>query len=113
MARELSEEPAELSFTRFEPTHELSARRDQVLELARQYGGTNVRVFGSVARGEDTEASDIDLLVDLAAGGDTLLRLAGLAEELSSLLACQVDVATVDLLRDEAREEALHGAVPL
>lgn len=83
-----------------------------MLELADRYGATNVRVFGSVARGQDTEASDIDLLVDLD-GGDALLTLAGLTEELSSLLGCRVDVATADLLRDHVRQDALRTAIPL
>jgi uncharacterized protein len=56
-----------------------------VLEIAHRRGASNVRVFGSVARGEDTETSDIDLLVDLPAR-QTLLTLAGLAEELSDAL---------------------------
>jgi uncharacterized protein len=71
-----------------------------------------VRVFGSVARGEDTEASDIDLLVDLPSG-QTLLMLAGLAQELSDALGATVDVATLDVLREDVREEAIRTAIPL
>ena len=90
----------------------LRAHLDEVLEIAGRYGATNLRVFGSVARGEDTEASDIDLLVDLPAG-DTILVLAGLAEELSRAVGVHVDVATSDVLRDEIRAEAIRTAVPL
>jgi uncharacterized protein len=83
-----------------------------VLEIAWRRGASNVRVFGSVARGEDSEASDIDLLVDLPVR-QRLLTLAGLAEELSDVLGVTVDVATVDLLRDEVRPEAIRDAIPL
>lgn len=58
----------------------LKRRRKRVLELARRRGAINVRVFGSVAREEDTEESDIDLLVDLQPG-HTILDLVGLRRE--------------------------------
>lgn len=68
-------------------------------------------MFGSIARGEDAESSDVDLLVDLPAG-DVLMTVAGLSEELSDLLGCRVDTATVELLRPEVREMVLREAVP-
>ncbi|HVN62743.1 MAG TPA: nucleotidyltransferase family protein [Gaiellaceae bacterium] len=77
--------------------------------MARRYGASNLRIFGSVARGEDTETSDIDLLVDLP-DGPTLLALAGLAQELSDLVGVKVDVATTDILREEIRDHALRHA---
>jgi uncharacterized protein len=86
--------------------------RAEILEIAGRYGASNVRLFGSVARGEDTAASDIDLLVDMAAGS-TLLSLAGLAEELTSLIGVKVDVATPDILRDEIRADALASLTAL
>jgi len=57
--------------------------RDQVLSIAERYGATNVRLFGSVARGEDDDQSDIDLIVDMAPGR-SLFDLGGLLMELNA-----------------------------
>jgi len=75
-------------------------------------GADNVRVFGSVARGEDSTQSDIDLLVDLRTDA-TLLELAGLREDLAGLLGSRVDVATPGMLKPAVRKRALAEAVPL
>jgi predicted nucleotidyltransferase len=91
----------------------LAEHRAEILEVAARYGATNVRVFGSAARGQATGESDIDLIVDMAPIGDTLLRLAGLTEELTSLVGVKVDVATEELLREEIRDEAVADATPL
>jgi uncharacterized protein len=91
----------------------LAVHRDQVLEIAARYGATNVRVFGSVARGEDTISSDIDLLVDIPARQAVLLSVAGLIEELRDLLGVSVHVATAEMLRDEIRDGVLATAAPL
>ncbi|WP_114908188.1 nucleotidyltransferase family protein [Ornithinimicrobium murale] len=88
------------------------ARRDVVHEILGRYGATNPRLFGSVARGEASDRSDLDLLVDLVpAGGNELLRVSGIAEELSELLDRRVDVVTQSLLRDEVSATALADAV--
>ncbi len=71
-----------------------------------------MRVFGSVARGEDTESSDIDLLVDLD-DGVGLVALAGLARELTGLLGVTVDVVPADSLKRAIRSEVLAEAIPL
>lgn len=93
----------------------LRRNRKKVLEAAARRGAHNVRVFGSVARGEDAEASDIDLLVDLD-DGVGVVGLAGLARELTDLLDVHVDVVPVSALKrrfpsvstsDEALAEAL------
>lgn len=91
---------------------ELSRRRAAVLAIAEDAGASRVRLFGSVARGDDTEASDVDLLVTLAPGR-TLLDLARLELSLESLLGRPVDVVTEATLRVEVREAALREAVPL
>ncbi|SRR6266545_6462722 len=98
-------------------SHELLRReRDRILALLAQRGIREVQVFGSVARGEDTGRSDIDLLVELpdneSLGGE-LLTVLGLSEELSELLGTRVDVATARVLRSSVRERALAEAVPL
>jgi uncharacterized protein len=73
---------------------------------------TNPRVFGSVARGDATSESDIDLLVDLMpGGGNELLRVAGIAEELSGLLGTRVDVVAASLLRGEVSASAVADSV--
>ena len=85
------------------------ARVDEVLD---RYSATNLRLFGSVARGDACEDSDLDLLVDLASGaGNEMLRVSGLAEELSELLGVRVDVVAAPLLRDEVSATALEDAV--
>jgi len=77
-----------------------------------RYAATNPRLFGSVARGDATSGSDIDLLVDLSPGGGSeLLRVSGLAEELTVLLGARVDVVAASLLRGEVSSNALGDAV--
>ncbi|MGJ7440548.1 nucleotidyltransferase family protein [Aquipuribacter sp. MA13-6] len=69
-------------------------------------------MFGSAARGDTRDDSDLGLLVDLAPGsGDELLRVSGLAEELSELPGVRVDVVAAPLLRDEVSATALADAV--
>lgn len=81
-------------------------------EICQRYAATNPRLFGSVARGDATADSDIDLLVDLVpGGGNELLRVSGIAEELSELLGTRVDVVAASLLRGEVSSSALADAV--
>ena len=71
----------------------------------------NPRLFGSVARGDATADSDIDLLVDLLpGGGNELMRVAGISEELSQLLGRRVDVVASSLLRDGVSKSAMAEA---
>jgi uncharacterized protein len=92
----------------------LEAKREDILRLAKQYGAFNVRVFGSVARGDADEQSDIDLLVDMEPGR-SLLDLAGLWMDLEELLGCKVDVVTERGLRERERihKRVLKEAVAL
>jgi uncharacterized protein len=71
----------------------LRAHRDEILRLAARRGVSNIRVFGSVARGDATPDSDIDLLVDFEVG-ESGLDLIAFAEELEALLGYRVDVGT-------------------
>lgn len=89
---------------------DLRTRRDEILALAARHGAHNVRIFGSVARGDADEASDVDVLVDMDAGR-TLLDLAGLEEDLTGLLGCRVEVGTT--LRPAARRRAEGEVTPL
>ena len=90
----------------------LDSKRSQVLELAQRYGARNVRMIGSVARGDARPDSDLDLLVDLERGR-SLLDQAALMIELEKLLGCRVDVATDQGLSSRVRERVLKEAVPL
>jgi predicted nucleotidyltransferase len=91
----------------------LKSRRDEILAIAERHGASNVRVFGSVARGEASPDSDVDFLVDLEPGR-TLLDHGQLQADLENLLGCHVDVITDrGLLRSHARARVLEEAVPL
>ena len=90
----------------------LAQNKDGIREICRRYGASNIRVFGSVARHDAGEASDIDLLVDLEPGR-TLFDLGGLSYDLERLLGRRVDVATPGLLRARIRSRILQEAVPL
>ncbi len=91
---------------------ELQARRAELLQVAARRGAKNLRVFGSVARREDTARSDIDLLVEMEAGR-SLVDLAGLREDMAEALGRSVDVVTDRSLYPYLRERILREAVPL
>jgi predicted nucleotidyltransferase len=90
----------------------LQTKREDILRIATMYGAYNVRVFGSVARGEADSESDVDLLVDMEPGR-SLFDLGGLLMDLQDLLGCNVDVVTEDGLRDRIRKRVLKEAVAL
>lgn len=90
----------------------LKDRREDILRIAAQHGAHNVRVFGSVARGEAGPDSDVDLLVEMEAGR-SLLDLGGLLMDLQALLGREVDVVTDKGLRDRIRTRVLQEARPL
>jgi len=88
------------------------SRKEQILALAAKYGASNVRIFGSVARGTADENSDVDFLVNLAPGR-SLFDLGGLLYELQKLLGRNVDVITPAGLRPRIRDRVLKEAVPI
>jgi len=90
----------------------LKSRREEILSIAASHGARNVRVFGSVARGEAGENSDIDLLVELDQGR-SLLDLAWLVVDLEELLERKVDVVTEQGLYWLLRRRILKEARPL
>lgn len=90
----------------------LIQNRDQILKIASDYGAYNVRVFGSVARGEETPQSDIDFLVDLQPGR-SLLDLGGLLYDLQELLNTEVDVITEKGLQPRIKKKILKEAVAI
>ena len=89
-----------------------TANKPEILRLAARYGARNVRVFGSVARGESDEQSDVDFLVDLEPGR-SLFDLGGLLIALEELLGRPVDVVTEKGLRPRIREQVQASAVEL
>ena len=90
----------------------LRSRRTEILEVARKHGARNVRIFGSVARGDAGPDSDVDILVELETGRG-LLDHAALMLDLSDLLGCKVDVVTDRGIRPRIRDRVLLEAVPL
>ena len=86
--------------------------RHEIVRVAKRYGASNVRVFGSVVRGEDKADSDIDLLVALERGR-TLLDLVALEEELTALLGRKVDVVVEGGLSPYIGPNILREAVGL
>jgi len=90
----------------------LKNRREEILKIAARNGAVNVRVFGSVVRGENRPDSDIDFLVNLEVGR-SLMDLARLLRELNALLGCPVDVVTEAGLRPRIKPQVLKEARPL
>lgn len=90
----------------------LQETREEILAIAAKYGAYNVRIFGSVARGEADAESDVDFLVEMEAER-SLFDLGGLLMELQDLLGCQVDIVTEKGLRKKIRERVLSEAMPL
>ena len=90
----------------------LKSRREEILAIAAKYGVRNVRIFGSVARGEADDESDVDLLVE-PMPGFTLLKSSAMTRELEGLLGRRVDVVSERGLRERIRDRVIKEAVPL
>ena len=90
----------------------LKFRREAILQIARRHGVGRIRVFGSYARGDARDGSDLDLLIDIE-GPTTPWFPGGLVAELEALLGCRVDVVELEALRAEIRAQTLAEAVPL
>ena len=90
----------------------LAEKREEILRLAASRGARNVRVFGSVVRGEATEESDIDLLVEVESGR-SLLDVVGLWLDLQELLDRKVDLLTDAGVNRHLRERIMSEARPL
>ncbi len=90
----------------------LKEKRNEILRIAARYGARNVRVFGSVARGEADEHSDVDFLVEMEPGR-SLFDMGGLLMELRELLDCKVDVVSERGIKPRIRERVLKEAVAL
>ncbi len=87
-------------------------RREEILRLAARHGAYNVRIFGSVARGEARSESDLDLLVSMEKGR-SLLDLIGFCQDIEDLFGCKVDVVTDGGLSPYLKDRIMAEAVPL
>jgi hypothetical protein len=91
---------------------QLIKNRDEILSIAAKHGAYNVRLFGSAVRGEATDTSDIDLLVDFE-DGRSLFDLIAFKQDLEDMLGREVDVVTDEALHWYIREQVMNEAVPL
>jgi uncharacterized protein len=94
------------------PSETLRANIAVVRHIASRIGATNIRVFGSVVRGEDTQGSDLDILIDVPRG-TTLPDLVGVERELAQALGVKVDLLTPGDLHPRFRDDVLREARPL
>jgi len=90
----------------------LQQKREAILEIARRYGASDIRIFGSVARGDNTEASDVDLIVRFEPGR-SLFDHGGLLMDLQDLLGVKVDVISEHGMRERFRNHVMKEAIPL
>jgi predicted nucleotidyltransferase len=92
----------------------LNHHRDAVARLLDKYQASDPRLFGSVARGDASEGSDIDAIITIDADQtNPLMAVAGLSDGLSTLLDTPVDVVTPSLLRDAVAQSTVRDMVPL
>jgi predicted nucleotidyltransferase len=101
---------AETTTRRLPTLAELRGRRDEILKIASRYGVFNIRVFGSVARGDATDSSDVDLLVDIE-DGRSLFDLGAFYMDLRDLLGYEIDLGTE--VKPRLRADVDAEAVPL
>jgi predicted nucleotidyltransferase len=94
------------------PSEALAKHRDKVLEIVARYPVSNPRIFGSAARGDDTQGSDLDLLVH-PEGKRTYFDLAQLALDLEGLLGCKVDLGEDNALKSHTADRILADARPI
>lgn len=88
----------------------LGDKREEILAIAAHHGASNVRIFGSVARGKARPDSDVDFLVEIEAGRSLLDRI-GLIQDLEDLLGRKVDVAKAENLHEWIRDRVLKEAI--
>ena len=90
----------------------LREKREEIKRIAAKHGATNIRVFGSAARGEARASSDVDLLVDTTPDTSSWFP-AGLVVDLEEILGCKVEVVTEKGLSPYLKDRVLEEAVPL
>ena len=95
------------------PSDALRLHRGDIRRVVEQYGASNPRVFGSVLHGEDSDESDLDLLVDPIEGKTTLASLVRIKREIESLTGVRTDVLTPMALHERFRQAVLAEAEPV
>ena len=95
------------------PSIALDHNRNALVELSARHRLVNVRVFGSVSRGEDVDGSDLDLLVDAVPDVTTLFDIVALKAEAQNLLGIPVDIRTLDDINERFQARVLDEAKPL
>jgi predicted nucleotidyltransferase len=91
----------------------LQEKREEIIKIAIKHGAYNIRAFGSVAREEDNEKSDIDFLIDYDLGKITPWFPSGMIQDLQSLLGRKVDIVTVEGLKERLKNKVLEEAIYL
>lgn len=94
------------------PSQALNIHREQIRSIVMAHRATNVRVFGSVIRNEDTDSSDLDLLID-PTPETSLMDIGAIRFELKKLLGINVDILTPNSLPDTFRERVLQESIPV
>jgi predicted nucleotidyltransferase len=94
------------------PSEALNKNRVQIRQIVASHHGSNARVFGSVAKGEDTNQSDLDILIE-PTNETTLFDIGAIRRKLKDLLGVTVDVLTPNSLPDHFREEVIASSVPV
>ena len=95
------------------PSEAFRLHREAIRRIVERNNAANPRIFGSVMRGEDTEDSDLDILVDPISGKTTLISLVKIKRELEDLLGVTTDVLTPMSLPDRLRQAVIDQAVPV
>ena len=95
------------------PESVVGRHREEIKAIAAENGLSNVRLFGSRARGDHRRHSDVDLLVDMPAKGGSITQIHKMTERVKELTGKPVDVVPESMLWDAVREDALAEAIPL
>ena len=90
----------------------IKSRREEILEIAKKFGAKNIRVFGSMARGEESPESDLDIIVDMEKGS-SLLDIIAIKQDIEELLGRKVDIVTEASISPYIRRTILREAVNL
>lgn len=91
----------------------IQAKRGSIKKILLDAGATNIRIFGSVARGTDTKSSDVDFLVDVSKESKDAIKVILSASKLERILGCKVDVIVSHMCKKEVLKSALSDAIPL
>jgi predicted nucleotidyltransferase len=105
-------EPDVVEDNRMKPSEALASNRSAIRQVVESHRARNARVFGSVLRGEDTDSSDLDILID-PTPETTLFDIGAIRHELGRLLGVPVDVLTPNALPDRFRAKVLAEARPV